>query len=388
MFFHNFKYQIKYLFKNKTLIFWTYAFPLILGLLFYMAFSDIDKDEAFKAFDIGVINNNEYKQNQIYNETFKELSNKESNNYLFNIKYLDNKEEAEKLLKDDEVCGYLYLENNKPTIQYKTIGVEQSIFKSVIEEIEETSKMINDLIPIEMSKGEQNINQIVNNILTKINETNIIFNNKTNKNISYITVEYFTLIAMASLYASMISMQSINQCLANMSNKGKRMSIAPTKKSIIVISSALASFLVSLMGMILLLIFILGILKINFDTSIINIILLSVLGTLSGVSLGLVIASCFKVSEGSKIGISLAYTMTMSFLAGMTGVMLKYMVDQNLPLLNKINPVNMITDGFYSLYYFDTLDRFKYNLISLGLFTLICLLISFISLRREKYDSI
>lgn len=388
MFFHNFKYQIKYLFKNKTLIFWTYAFPLILGLLFYMAFSDIDKDEAFKAFDIGVINNNEYKQNQIYNETFKELSNKESNNYLFNIKYLDNKEEAEKLLKDDEVCGYLYLENNKPTIQYKTIGVEQSIFKSVIEEIEETSKMINDLIPIEMSKGEQNINQIVNNILTKINETNIIFNNKTNKNISYITVEYFTLIAMASLYASMISMQSINQCLANMSNKGKRMSIAPTKKSIIVISSALASFLVSLIGMILLLIFILGILKINFDTSIINIILLSVLGTLSGVSLGLVIASCFKVSEGSKIGISLAYTMTMSFLAGMTGVMLKYMVDQNLPLLNKINPVNMITDGFYSLYYFDTLDRFKYNLISLGLFTLICLLISFISLRREKYDSI
>ena len=30
---------------------------------------------------------------------------------------------------------------------------------------------------------------------------------------------------------------------------------------------------------------------------------------------------------------------------------MKYIVDKNIPILNKVNPVNMITDAMYSLYY-------------------------------------
>ena len=43
MFLHNLKYTIKTLFKNKILIFWTFAFPIILGIFFNMAFSNIEK---------------------------------------------------------------------------------------------------------------------------------------------------------------------------------------------------------------------------------------------------------------------------------------------------------------------------------------------------------
>ena len=46
--FHNYKYTLKTLFKNKTLIFWTFAFPIILGLFFNMAFSNIESDEQMK----------------------------------------------------------------------------------------------------------------------------------------------------------------------------------------------------------------------------------------------------------------------------------------------------------------------------------------------------
>ena len=34
MFIHNFKYSLKTLFRNKALIFWTFAFPIILGTFF------------------------------------------------------------------------------------------------------------------------------------------------------------------------------------------------------------------------------------------------------------------------------------------------------------------------------------------------------------------
>ena len=80
--------------------------------------------------------------------------------------------------------------------------------------------------------------------------------------------------------------------------------------------------------------------------------------------------------------------MFFSVLSGMMGVTLKYIIDKNIPLLNMINPNNLITDGFYSLYYYDTLDRYVRDVIGLIIFVIICVVISFISLRREKYDSI
>lgn len=387
MFLHTLKYNLKTLFKNRTLVFWTYVFPLVLGLLFFLAFSNIENDELFKVFDIGVIKDNEIVNNEIYKKTLEELSNDNNKDKLFNIKYLSISE-ADELLEKKDIEGYILLENNKPKLVFKTTGLNQTVIKTVVDEIEETTKVIYDLVPIELANNpDQSIDNIVNNIIIKLN-SEVILNNKTNGNISYMTVEYFTLIGMTCMYAAMISIQAINQALANMSSKGKRVSIAKTKKTTVVLSAFLASYIVAAIGIAILLMFILFGLNINFGNHVPQIILLSLVGTLAGTGLGLLIASTLKVSETSKIGITLSFSMTMSFLAGMMGVILKYKVDTSLPLLNKINPVNMITDGFYSLYYYDTFERFNYNVISLLVFTFVCLLISYISLRRQRYDSI
>ena len=63
-------------------------------------------------------------------------------------------------------------------------------------------------------------------------------------------------------------------------------------------------------------------------------------------------------------------------------------IDKNIPIINKLNPASMITDGFYSLYYYDTYDRFYFNLISLLIFAFVMIGISIFRLRRQKYDSI
>ena len=80
--------------------------------------------------------------------------------------------------------------------------------------------------------------------------------------------------------------------------------------------------------------------------------------------------------------------MLYSFFAGMMGIPIKYRIDKNMPIINKLNPVNMITDGLYSLYYYDTYDRFIYNIISLLIYSFILISISYFILRRQKYDSI
>ena len=49
--------------------------------------------------------------------------------------------------------------------------------------------------------------------------------------LSYMQIEYYTLIAMACMYGGMLGLTAINNQLANMSAKGKRVSVSPNKKA-------------------------------------------------------------------------------------------------------------------------------------------------------------
>lgn len=392
MFIHNLKYTIKSLLKNRTLIFWTFAFSIILSTFFYMAFSNIENDEKLQIFDIAVIDNESFENQEIYQETLKKLS-QESDDKLFNIKYV-GKEEAEDLLEKSEIEGYILFENETPKIVVKNTGTYQTIIKFVVDEIEQTKTVVRDLteqdIKKEIENGNINFNteNIVNNILAKINNEKVELKNISNSNLSYMMIEYYTVIAMACMYGGMIGITAINGCLANMSNRGKRIAVSPTRKSVIVLSSAIGAYFVSLIGVALLIIFLVLALKVNFGTNLGLVILLAMIGNLAGTSLGVLIASCFKVSEGTKTGITISVSMILSVLSGMMGVTLKYLIDKNAPIINRMNPNNLITDGFYSLYYYNTLDRYWSDILNLLIFSIICLVISFISLRREKYDSI
>ncbi len=201
-------------------------------------------------------------------------------------------------------------------------------------------------------------------------------------------IEFYTLIAMTCLYGGLLTMTSINKNLANMSVIGKRVSITPTKKTCTIISSVLASFLIQLTGLFFLFLYTIFILHIDYGSKISLIILLSVVGSLAGVSLGSFVACKVKSNENTKVGILLAITMTGSFFSGMMGITMKYVIDKNIPIINYINPANMITDGFYALYYYETNGKFYFDTLSLLLFSSILILLSASSLRRQKYDSI
>ena len=183
-------------------------------------------------------------------------------------------------------------------------------------------------------------------------------------------------------------MEAMNQSLPNMDSKGKRVSISPNSKKTTILSSLLASYIVQLLGVFLLFLFLLLFLKIDFGDNLLLAIILSIISSLAGLSIGVIVSVLFKTNENTKVGIIIAISMISSFFSGMMGITMKYIVDKNIPLLNKINPANMVTDGFYSLYYYDTLDRYIFNIISLLVFSSILLIISGLVLRRQKYDSI
>lgn len=394
MFINNFKYSFKVLIRNKGLIFWTFAFPILLGLFFYLAFSDIENKENFKQIDIAVIENREFQNDEFYKEAMKELSDKNNSSRIFNTKYV-SKKEAEEKLKNKKISGYLEFTNDNVNITVNSSGVNETIIKYVVSELKSDRKIMNDLVRREVIKSQNNsydkiINyeEIYNNVIKILNKDNVKLNNISNKNLSYTMIEYYTLIAMACLYGSMLSMYITNFKLANMNSVGKRTSLSPTSKTKLLLSSLLSSYLVQLIGLTLLFIFTIFVIKVDYGNNLPLVISLSLVGSLSGLTLGVFVASKFKVSEGSKIGILISVIMLGSFLSGMMGITMKYVIDKNIPIINKLNPVNMITDGLYSLYYYNTLDRYYFNIISLVIFSIIMMILSINSLRRQKYDSI
>lgn len=367
MFIHNLKYNIKILFKNKALIFWTFMFPIILGIFFNMAFSNIEKDEMLKVFDIAIVNDNNYLNNNLYVNSFDNLAS--GDNKLFNIKYVSS-DDASNLLDNKEIEGYIYFEDDRPNMVIKENGTYQTILRYVLNEIEKNKDIYNDL-------------GYVDNIKNNVKMVDI-----SRDNLSYMQIEYYSLISMAVMYGGMLGLSVINNSLANMSSKGKRIAVSSNKKSNVILSAIGASYFVSLVGLSILMLFLKFGLKADFGDNLFLIIVLSMLGSLAGISLGTLVASVFKMSEGAKTGVMIAISMFLSVLSGMTGVELKYVIDKNFPIINLINPCNLITDGFYSLYYYDTLNRYIRDISLLVIFIMISFIISFISLRREKYDSI
>lgn len=388
MFIHNFKYSLKTLFKDKILIFWTFMFPIILGTLFSLAFSNIEDSEKLKVIDIAVVDNG----NVVFKNVFDSLSDEDSDDRLFNVRYV-SEEEAIKLLESEKITGYV-LAQVKPKVVVSNNGINETVLKYVVDEIIEYQSIVSNFlassmheIRLEDIQMSEFVLDIYSEVSKKMNEE-VNIHDISSENLSYTMIEFYTLIAMTCLYGGIFAVVSINNTLANMSFKGARVSVSPTSKKIVILSRLLASYVIQLLGLVILFLFTIFVLDVDYGNDLSLVVLTSLAGSLAGLSLGVFVSSIFKSSENTKTSILIAFTMAGCFLSGMMGITMKYVVDSKAPILNKINPAAMITDAFYSLYYFTTRDRFWFNIISLVIFSVILIVVSIFSLRRQRYDSI
>ena len=388
MFYHNFKYSLKTLFKSKDLLFWTFIFPLILGTFFKLAFSNIEKSETFDVINIAIIDSSNYQDNKIYQEVFETLSDKNNENQVFNLKVTDLKK-ANSLLEEKEIIGYLEFLADDIKITVKENGIDETILRYVVSEIQSRQALLETLVKEEIKQDSFSLDyeEIYSKIDALMNEE-VTLQDISKNNLSYTMIEYYTLIAMAALYGGIIALTIMNAKLPNMQAVGKRTAVAPIKKGEMIVSSLLASYLIQLIGLAILFIYTILVLKVDYGTHFILVIVLALVGSLAGLTTGVGVATLLKTNENAKIGILIALTMLECFLSGMMGITMKYIIDKNIPILNLINPANMITDGLYSLYYYDTFNRFYFNIFSLLIYSLVIIGLSVIKLRRQKYDSL
>lgn len=380
MFKHIFCTRIKCILRDKQTVFWTLMFPIILATLFKVAFANLSSAEMFKAIDIAVINSQDYEKNQGFKGTIEQVS-KAGKDKLFNVTFTEE-ENAALLLKNSKIAGYIYL-NPEINLVVKSSGLNQTVVKAFLDDYKQRASTIASIIK---ANPKANPVDLIKDVTTFKEYTKEISPSKGKPNT---TLNYFyALIAMACLYGGFFGLKEITDIQGDLSKRGARINMAPVHKMKMFIYSLLAAFSIQLVEVFILLGYLYFVLKIDFGNQIPYITLLSFVGCTTGISLGAMVGALVKKNEGMKIAILITTTLTGCFLAGLQYAEMKYIVEKNMPILAYINPAALITDGFYTLYYYNTHERFFVNISILTLLSIMFCLITYVIIRRQKYASL
>lgn len=379
MFFHNFKYALLGVMKEKTSVFWACIFPFLLGTMFVVAFGSIYDAEIYSEIQTAIVVAEENENNTRFKEIADLIETSEGKK-LFDIKEL-TEEEAKKQLKDEKIEGYYILGENI-TLMLKSNGVNETILNSFLEQYNQQVKMITDVV----KNNPQNV-QVLMDALSE--EMSYYEEEATSEGNMDSTVQYFyALFAMSCLFGSYLSITRTMKLQANASAVGARRGVAPTKKMTVVFSEILACLVLEFIIECAVLLYLTCVWNVNLGDKILYLLPVLFVGSAFGVSLGVFLGSIGRFTEEARIGLNTCVCMVLSFFSGLMMHTIKQIVEDTVPIFNRINPAVLITDAMYSLNVYETMDRYWMNLGILSGLTVIICIASILLTRRVRYASL
>jgi ABC-2 type transport system permease protein len=355
-------------------------FPIVLATLFKIAFANLSTIEVFKTINIAVVDSTYYKDNLGLKGAIEAVS-KDGTDKLFNVT-VTNEKSAEELLKNSKIEGYISL-NPEVTLVVKSDGLNQTVIKSFLDDYKATASAIGTIVDTNPMVDH---NDLIKDATTFKQYTKEISPSKGKPDT---TLNYFyALIAMACLYGGFSGLKEITDIQGDLSKRAARINMAPVHKMKMFMYSLCAAFMIQFIAILIVLSYLHFALKIDFGNQLSYILLLCFVGCATGISFGTMISALVKKSEGLKIGVLIGTTMTGSFLAGMMYANMKYIVEKSITILSYINPAALITDGFYTLYYYNDHQRFFINIFILTLLSIVFCLTTYSIIMRQKYASL
>lgn len=379
--FQIFQYSLKQLIRNRAEVFWIIFFPIILGTMFKIAFSNLSADENFQTIPVAIINE-EGNMSDAFVTIADELS--KGDEPFLKVLYCDE-DEALRLLKNQKIDGIIYAGDTISLTVSSDMGnaaLNQSILQTFVEEYQMNYQAISE---IAMTKPE------------KLPEVLGIMEESTsyNKNVSYSRGNtdtydqyFYNLIAMVCMYTGIAGCYIAIHNQANLSALGARKNISPTHKMKQITGELIANILLRFLCVLISFAYIVLVLKIDLTTRLPFAILSIFVGCMTGMTFGFFLGAIGNLSENLKIGIIMSVTMVGSFLSGLMIGGMRILVETFCPIINKINPSALITDTFYSLAIYDTLDRYARNIITLIILSIFFTIGGFLMTRRKKYANI
>lgn len=388
MFFHEFIYELKSIFRNKEELFWVLVFPIILGVMFHIAFGNINNTtENFHTIPVAACI-----EDGIHGTAFQEVLDtlsKEGDTPFIHVTYTD-RTKALQLLEDNSVHG-IFMVGDDVTLTCRpvnssdsnaTLAIEQSILEAFLEEYHTNAAAITEI----MSKSPEKLPKVLS-----LMETNPSFKKElklTEGNLDNMIQYFYNLIAMACLYTSFAGSAIAIHNQANLSSLAARKCISPNGKFVSITAHLAACILSQFLCLAVNIFFLVYVLKIDFATPVPLLLLTTFASCIMGVSFGFFVGSIGRMGEGIKFGIMIAVTMVSCFFSGLMVGNMRSIIESICPFLNDINPAVLISDSFLTLNIYGVTERYIHNILFILLFAAVFLCLGCLKIRRKTYASL
>jgi ABC-2 type transport system permease protein len=370
-------FRLKCLLRNKETMFWCYMFPILLSTCFFFAFNNLWKIEYFETLSIAYVSDGEADRGL---EQALKLAKTSEEEQMFEIAYCDE-EKAQTLLNNGDIKAYI-TGGTDPQLFVKGSGLDETIIKSFLDTYRQRAAMVSSILQNNPKAMEEGLMEDVMSFHT------VIEKNEEVKKPAELLVYFYSLLAFTCIFAANWGLDEVVNIQADLSGRGARVNVSPIRKMKLFICNMLAAFTVHMGSILLLFFYMKYIIKINFGSNLLYLFLICLMGSFAGLGLGAFIGVWSKKKVAVKEAILSAVTLGGGFLSGMMSPDIKYMIATRFPVLGYINPVSLITDSMYSLYYYDNYNRFYTSFLLLGLMTVIFVVLAIGRIRRKSYASI
>lgn len=374
-----FVYTIKRSLRSKEGIFWSLMFPLFLGLVFKFMFGNLGEYEQFSEVAVGVV---EQEANDTFLETLQEVEIEEGLP-MFEVFHYKNADEAQKGLQDETVYAYIIVDGDEFKLVVREMDIYTSLVKSFVDQYKQNYALIEDVAANHPEQMEAFLSTLFEAESIGVEEIELKGQDK-----SPYTQYFYALLSMACLIASMYGLTHGMNLQADLTTLGARRNVAPTPKMQQFVIDFLASMAIYSVLMTIVLVVVVYVYGQDFGNNFGLIWVATIVGTFTGLAGGYLIATWVKGNAGKKNAICVAFFMVSSFLGGLQMAEMSYILEENCPIINRINPATLIVNSYKSLAVFGDYQQYAVNVISLLAIGVIFIILSVAKLRRTKYASI
>ena len=336
-------------FKDFGYWFWTLLYPLLLSTLFILTTSNITGDDM-DDIPVGITEEHQLASTLDQVEILEVTETTEP--------------EALTLMENEELSGFITDDNE---LIVTSSGLNQTILESVLNEI---IQIYESGIPIENFSFDDN------------------FIVETDADREPQVIMFYSLIAMMVFYTMFSSIEFMTTMQPNLSTMGARFQASPYSKIKMLMASAVGALGLGLLTNFIIIAYLMIFYQGTLFNALMPTIILLIFGNIAGIGIGFAVGLFPKINMNFKTFVGLIFLLTLTFSAGMIGPAVRVLVNENLPLLNDLNPVARLADTLFRI---NLMDNFDDYMMTLGILTgiaVVMFMFTLFALRRKQYDSL
>ena len=400
--------------REKTQLFWLFAFPIILATMFNGMFGNIAESFELHTLDVVVVEDTAWKTSYGAQTLIDGLSSDSSasdtggfakvdsdgGSKLVNATKVGSAAQAKRLLADGTVQGMLQVVDGR-----LKLSVSQSTQSSASDVMASSSGLNISLTVLGNIVDLYNRNTDVVTEIAKNNPTALMDSavtgsigsaNGYTKEIQLTNFKpsgtaryYYALLGMAALMAMSFAINAVTMTQANLSALGIRRSVSPLPKLRQLLAGFLSSWLCSFLSLTVAMLYIRFGCRISLGGREWAAVGACLVASFAASAFGTLLGALPKIPTGAKHGLCTALACILSLFSGLYGqfaMQLSDQIAQHAPVLSLINPAQQITNLFYDILYYDNFKPFFTTAGILAAMSLVCLAVATVLLRRQRYE--